>query len=266
MRRSNLRPKAVALTIAFVSILAVIPIQSRIDAERATLVQEDVLPTQVPQAAAFSAALGGFRGIAVDILWIQADAMLNNKQFYQLATYYELISLLQPNFPAVWEFNSLNLAYNISAEWGLPEEKWEWIKRGAAFARKGLDFNRDSASLHNWAGWLYFDKVNDDPYFAKKFREEEGLDSYLEAYRFFVRAAEISHDAGELNPRYSGNAIHALFNHGTSILQETGNLPAAMEYYRRALAETEAIHAEFPRDAAITTLLATIRDEIARLS
>ncbi len=260
------KTKITSLVTVVVCLVLIVPVQSRIDSMRTQLVDEDVLPTQLPLAAASSAALGGFRGIAVDILWIQADSMITKKQFYQLATYYELISALQPNFPAVWEFNIWNLAFNIEAEWGRPEEKWEWIKKGIEFGKKGLEFNKDSPSLNTWVGWLYFKKVNSDPYFVKKLREQEKVEPYLESYKYFKRASELLVKQGREDQNERRLAARAIFEHGKVVLAETGNLPEAMSSFDRAEKSSRALLAEFPEDLASASLLREVLAMKAKLA
>ncbi|MCD6405268.1 MAG: hypothetical protein J7M19_05545 [Planctomycetes bacterium] len=259
------KAKIISLATAVVCLALIVPVQSRIDAMRTQLVDEDVLPPQLPLAAASSAALGGFRGIAVDILWIQADSMITKKQFYQLKTYYELISTLQPNFPAVWEFNMWNLAFNIEAEWGRPEEKWKWIKEGIEFGKKGLEFNKGSASLNTWVGWLYYKKVNADGYFVKKMREEEKIEPYLESYKYFKRASDLLVEQGRDDQNERRLAARAIFEHGKVALAETGNVPEAMRSLDRAEKSSRALLAEFPEDMASESLLREVLVMKARL-
>jgi len=266
MAAAGARRKATAATIAVVCILAVVPVQTRIDALRAKLMAERIMPTQMPLAAAASAALGGFRGLAVDILWIQSDSMLNEKQFYQLATYYSLISRLQPNFSSVWTYNMWNLAFNISAEWSQPDEKWLWIKKGIEFAKEGLEYNPQSEDLNFWTGWLYFFKIGKDrdPYFAAKLQEEEGIEPFLESYKYFKKAYDIALESGHTDVRYGSIAMLALVEHGDAVIRRTGNVPEAMQYYSMAEEGTRGLFAQYPNDGALMSLSARIRDTKAR--
>lgn len=257
------------LALAFAALLCfalIVPIQNRIDALRASLVKENVLPMQMPQSAAAAAALGGFRGIAVDILWIQADAMINERQFYQLKTYYELVALLQPNFPSVWTYNAWNLAYNISAEWSSPEEKWLWVKQGIEFAKKGLEHNPESEELCFYVGFLHFHKVAKDDFYAKKLQQEYGVEAYEEAYKYFRRCADIAKKSGQTDIRVETAAMSALYNHGVVVKVKTGNVPEAMRFIDAAEEGTRLLIAQFPDDAAAATLYSRIIAEKARLT
>jgi tetratricopeptide (TPR) repeat protein len=253
----NLSAKAVTAAIAIAAIAATVPVQKRIDSVRTGLVESHRMPTHLPSSAAISAALGGFRGIAVDILWLQAESMLKQKQFYQLMTYYEIVSVLQPNFPSVWTFNAWNLCYNISHEWPQPEEKWVWIKKGIDFGDKGLTYNPDSAELWSDIGWFYMHKVGEDPYFARRLEEEEGKDANLVAAQYFKKALDIAHERGELDQSYSRLYARALYRQGET-LRARGNIPGALEYFTAA-EETRSALEDFPNDLALTKMLIDIR-------
>jgi tetratricopeptide (TPR) repeat protein len=258
------RTKATAAAIAVVCMALVIPTQMRIDSMRAKLVTQNVMPTQMPLQAAAAAALGGFRGLAVDILWIQSDNMINDRQFYQLMTYYKIISTLQPNFPSVWTYNAWNLAYNISFEWNQPEEKWLWVKKGLEFAKEGLKYNSDSEEINFFLGFMYLDKIADDPYFAAKVQEEEGVEPYLKAYEYFKKTYDLIAAQGDTDVRSGSACMLALYQHG-EFLRKAGNVPEAMRFYAQALAGTMALEAQYPEDAAVQTLRARIDGRVAEI-
>ncbi len=260
----SLRTKIVAVAIVLLCLTLIVPVQGRISVIRDGMAERHEMPRQLPLAAATSAALGGFRGIAVDILWIQADSLLNNKQYYQLAAYYELIAVMQPNFPAVFQFNAWNLAFNISAEWGRAEEKWDWIRQGIDFAEKGFETNQDSAALALDIAFLYFHKVNTDPYFIRRLREERGLNHFEEAAKWARRATELAIAAGgsALNERRL--AANSLFRHGMYVAS-LGNLAEAKRVFDEAESAALSMVSEFPEDLAMYKLLLDIRAEKARL-
>ena len=257
------KTKIACLVTAAVCLAALIPVQARIDSLRETLAQQKEMPRQLPVAAATSAVLGGFRGIAVDILWVQADAMINNKQFYQLATLYELISVLQPNFPAVWQFNAWNLAFNISAEWGRVEEKWDWVKQGLEFAQRGMEFNPDSPGLAFDIAFFYGIKIDTESYFINQLREEKGQKHWQECYKYAMLAAELAHRTGDSAVIERRLAYHALFQFGKDIAT-LGNLAEAKRILDDAEEGTTKLLSEFPEDMAMLKLVQDIRAEKAK--
>jgi hypothetical protein len=113
-----------------------------------------------PHVALATAALGTFRGLAVDALWIRANALQDQGLAYEAQTLSQWITALQPRFPRVWAFQAWNLAYNISAATTVPEERWGWVNRGMELLRsRGIPLNPDDADLPMELGWIYFHKI-----------------------------------------------------------------------------------------------------------
>ena len=113
-----------------------------------------------PHVALATAALGTFRGLAVDALWMRAGALQDQGQFYEAQTLSQWITALQPRFPRVWAFQAWNLAYNISAATRVPEERWAWVNRGMELLRtRGIPNNPADPDLPMELGWIYFHKI-----------------------------------------------------------------------------------------------------------
>ncbi|NDG93304.1 MAG: hypothetical protein EBY55_09220 [Gammaproteobacteria bacterium] len=51
-----------------------------------------------PHVAVVTAALGTFRGLAVDVLWARADHLQTQGEFYEAQTLSQWITTLQPRF------------------------------------------------------------------------------------------------------------------------------------------------------------------------
>ena len=134
-----------------------------------------------PHVALATAALGTFRGLAVDFLWVRADALQDKGEFFEAQTLSQWITALQPRFPKVWGFQAWNLAYNISVSTKEPAERWVWINRGINLLRlQGIPLNPGDANLPMELGWLFFHKIggkNDREHWyykarlAREFRE-----------------------------------------------------------------------------------------------
>ena len=113
-----------------------------------------------PHVALTTAALGTFRGLAVDVLWARADALQDAGEFFEAQTLAQWITALQPRFPQVWGFQAWNLAYNISVCTKSADERWEWINRGIELLRRqGIPLNPVDANLPMELGWIYFHKI-----------------------------------------------------------------------------------------------------------
>jgi hypothetical protein len=113
-----------------------------------------------PPVAIATAALGTFRGLAVDVLWVRADALQTAGEYFEAQTLSQWITALQPRFPRVWSFQAWNLAYNISVCTREPAERWAWINRGIELLRdRGIPLNPGDPNLPMELGWLFFHKI-----------------------------------------------------------------------------------------------------------
>src|SRR3972149_3286556 len=69
-------------------------------------------PENVPPSLAFATvATGAFRGLVVDILWMRADKLKEQGHFFDAKQLADWITILQPRFASVWEFQAWNMAY-----------------------------------------------------------------------------------------------------------------------------------------------------------
>ncbi len=122
-------------------------------------------PTQnMPPAVAFTTvAIGGFRGILADILWMRAGTLQDEGRYFELVQLSDWISKLQPRSPSVWAYHAWNMAYNLSALMPTPEEKWRWVRNGLVLLRdEGLVYNPGSARLHQELSWMFLHKLGTD--------------------------------------------------------------------------------------------------------
>jgi len=95
-------------------------------------------PENIPPSLAFATiATGAFRGLVVDVLWMRADKLKDEGQFFDARQLAEWITILQPRFPSVWEFHAWNMAYNISVAIpaNQPDQRWRWVRNGYELLR-----------------------------------------------------------------------------------------------------------------------------------
>src|SRR4030043_80330 len=115
------------------------------------LVSNEPLENAPPSLAFATVAMGAFRGLVVDALWMRADNLKEQGQFFDARQLAEWITILQPRFAAVWEFQAWNMAYNISVAIPAtqPDERWRWVKNGHELLRdQGIPLNPKSISLY----------------------------------------------------------------------------------------------------------------------
>ena len=113
-----------------------------------------------PHVAVVTAALGTFRGLAVDALWARADHLQAEGEYFEAQTLSQWITALQPRFQKVWAFQAWNLAYNIAAATQVPAERWGWVQRGVALLRdQGIPLNPRAPQLQMELGWIFHNKI-----------------------------------------------------------------------------------------------------------
>ena len=107
-----------------------------------------------------TSALFVFRSLAIDYLWIRADTLKNEGQFFDALYLARAICALQPNLASIWDFQAWNMAYNISVELPSGSERWEWVRAGYELLRdQGLKYNPDSLRIHWSLAWIFQHKI-----------------------------------------------------------------------------------------------------------
>lgn len=126
------------------------------------LITNEPLENAPPSLAFATIAMGAFRGLVVDVLWLRADRLKRKGQFFDAKQLAEWITTLQPRFPAVWEFHAWNMAYNISVSLPAtePQERWRWVKNGYELLRdKGIPLNPKSITLYRELASIFQHKI-----------------------------------------------------------------------------------------------------------
>ena len=118
-----------------------------------------------PLGAAGLLLMGGFRGVAVNVLWIKAMALHSDRAYHEERGILELIAKLQPYCISVWVHQGWNIAYNISVEEPDPKDQWKWVKEGIGYLEDGIELNPHNPDLHFYLAWYYRDKVAQNHYF-----------------------------------------------------------------------------------------------------
>lgn len=130
--------------------------------EEMGLVANTSLENAPPSLAFATVAMGAFRGLIVDILWMRADNLKQEGKFFDAKQLAEWITILQPRFAAVWDFHAWNMAYNISVAIPntRPEERWHWVKNGYELLRdRGIELNPNSILLYRSLAWIFQHKI-----------------------------------------------------------------------------------------------------------
>ena len=130
-------------------------------ADRKSLRYTNVAVDNAPPIVALGTAIGALRGLVVDYLWIKANLMQEEGQYYDILEDARLITKLQPHFGQVWLFHGHNMAYNISVLTNTPQERWEWVNKGISLVRdEGLRYNPNDILLYKDLAWWLGHKVD----------------------------------------------------------------------------------------------------------
>ncbi|MBI3828381.1 MAG: hypothetical protein HY291_02625 [Planctomycetes bacterium] len=133
-------------------------------------VNPDVLKNMPPDIVLTQTALGSFRGLAVDYLWIRLQDLKDQGKYYEAMDLSRWISRLQPRFASVWEFHAWNMAYNISEATRTREEKWRWVEEGIRLLRdEGIPLNPAAPKLYQELAWIYFHRIGKYSAFAQDY-------------------------------------------------------------------------------------------------
>lgn len=139
--------------------------QRALNRERAQLHLTRVSPlTNAPPLLAFTTvALGGFRGLIANALWMRAEELQMRDQFFEALQLADWITKLDPHNPTVWRYHAWNMAYNIAGCFSGPEDRWRWVQRGIALLRdEALRYNPNRAELYTELATFYQHKLGLD--------------------------------------------------------------------------------------------------------
>lgn len=105
-------------------------------------------------------ALGGFRGIIADMLWLRVAHLQDQGRYFELVQLADWITKLEPRVAEVWSYHAWNLAYNVSVTMSDPADRWRWVSHGLDLLRKqGLHYNPGDARLYSELAWMFLHKI-----------------------------------------------------------------------------------------------------------
>lgn len=136
----------------------------------------------MPPVLAFTTvALGGFRGLIANALWIRMNDLQENDRYFEMVQLADWITKLEPHFTQVWLVQGWNMAYNVSVKFKDPEDRWRWVQRGIQLLRDdGLRFNPDETLIYREISWFYQHKMGqnlDDAHWHYKLEWKKEMES-----------------------------------------------------------------------------------------
>jgi len=159
----NARLKKTTLFLLAAALLfGVARVQSSLNRERDQLGLTRVTPLEnAPPVLAFTTvALGGFRGLISNALWVRASDLQDEDKFFEMAQLADWITKLEPHFVQVWLVQAWNMAYNISVKFKDFADRWRWVSQGIELLRDdGLRYNPDETLIYRELAWFFQHKM-----------------------------------------------------------------------------------------------------------
>jgi len=166
MRRSRLPWKIAALFALGVYLIG-LPIQEAIINRRPEQYRVNAPGSGINLAAisgptpVLIAALGGFRTVAADLLWLKVDNLWDGGAWYLIPPVMESVVQLDPHFILGWQVYGWHLAYNLNAESVLQTDRRAWLEDGIAVLKRGVALNPKSFEMTFEYAWTLFDRAHD---------------------------------------------------------------------------------------------------------
>jgi hypothetical protein len=154
--------KFLLLGLALLFLLGVSRVQISLNQDRDRLGLTRVQPLEnAPPVLAFTTvALGGFRGLIANALWIRASDLQDEDKFFEMMQLADWITKLEPHFVQVWLVQAWNMAYNVSVKFKDLEDRWRWVRRGIELLRDdGLRYNPNEVLIYRELAWFFQHKM-----------------------------------------------------------------------------------------------------------
>lgn len=136
-----------------------------------------------PTSESMRLATLGMKGVAATILWGRADYYKEEKYFDRFSATLNQISLLQPHFVSVWQFQAHNMGFNVSPEFEDYRQRYEWVKKGIDYMVRGTKFNDRKPILQYDLGQQYFGhklgKADEKIQYRELYRNDDDFHNYL---------------------------------------------------------------------------------------
>ena len=101
-------------------------------------------------------ALGGFRGLISNALWMRAAELQEQGKYFEMVQLADWITKLEPHFSQVWLMQAWNMAFNISVKFNDPADRWRWLERGIELLRdQGLVYNPYDHLIYRELAWFF---------------------------------------------------------------------------------------------------------------
>lgn len=187
--------RILAIVVAMILLLGALSfLQNRMNGLRTTYHLTDNTPLEnAPPVVAFtSVALGGFRGILADYLWLRSGRMQEEGKYYEMVQLADWIVKLQPRFTGAHAFLGWNMSYNVSVTFTSFEDRWRWVKRGLELIRdEALEYNPSDPDLFRQLGWIFQHKMGQDMDDANRYYKVEWAKEMIRLFGDYYNQWEV---------------------------------------------------------------------------
>jgi len=150
------------ICVTVVMLIGIRGVQKNLDAqvERHRLRFTGQIRNAPPLVVFTTVAMGSFRGLVADLLWLRADSLKTKQSYYEMVQLAQWITDLQPSFSGATAFLAWNMAYNISVTCSDFGDRWRWVNEGIKLLRdKAIDYNPDDPKLYKELAWIFEHKL-----------------------------------------------------------------------------------------------------------
>lgn len=182
---SSKAKKIIWASLAVALLVGVFALQESMNLDRDSLGLTRVEPLEnAPPVLAFTTvALGGFRGLISNILWIRATELQDEDKFFEMAQLADWITKLEPHFVQVWLEQSWNMAYNISVKFKDFPDRWRWVRHGIELLRDdGLRYNPNETLIYRELGWFFQHKIGANMDDANIYYKQQWADDMAQVF------------------------------------------------------------------------------------
>jgi hypothetical protein len=128
--------------------------------EQLGLTRMPPLENAPPVLAFTTGALGGFRGLISNVLWVRMSDLQEQDKFFEMMQLADWITKLEPRFTQVWLNQAWNMSYNVSVKFKDPLDRWRWVKAAIELLRdEGLKYNPDDPMIYRELSWQFQHKM-----------------------------------------------------------------------------------------------------------
>ncbi|HMP81305.1 MAG TPA: hypothetical protein PKA41_01210, partial [Verrucomicrobiota bacterium] len=147
------------------------------------LTRREPLENAPPVLAFTTVALGSFRGLIANALWIRATELQDEDKFFEMQQLADWITKLEPHYPQVWVHQAWNMSYNISVKFKDFADRWRWVRAGIELLRdEGIKYNPNEPLLYRELAWHFQHKMGHNLDDANMYYKQEWANEMAEVF------------------------------------------------------------------------------------